>query len=225
MDLSPFSLLTAQERTRMLKSEMVDCKECFKFYNRVMPKGCAFCHDYQFQENILCDLLRVGKNEHELECHAFKHNLSVIGKDKKSYEFIDDREEIKLSDRQKWLKAYAFQQWKSDPDKIFSNLSFHLCLLIKKRENLLDKIQEKLDEISSIFVDSGDQYDGKVSFLCAGRDHIHLHIELSPDYAPDEIVRKISTFSEHEIISKLPELLEYKDGLFEKTYFIETIGC
>lgn len=204
---------------------MVNCKKCFKFYNRVVAEECAFCHNYQFQENILCDLLRAEKDGGLLECHSFKHNLSVVGVDKNFYKCIHkDSEEIELSDRQKWLKAYALQQWKFDPDKIFTNLNFHLCLLIKEREQLLTRVKEDLDKISSIFVDSGDSFDGKVSFLSAGKDHVHLHIELSPDYAPDEIVRKIARFSEVSIKSEFPELLKRNEDLFEKSYFIETIG-
>ncbi len=207
------------------KTKMVNCKKCFKFYNRVVVEGCTFCHKYQFQENILCDLLRAEKDENQLERHSFKRNLSVVGEDKNFYEYIhNDNEEIKLSDRQKWLKAYALQQWKFDPDKIFTNLNFHLCLLIKEREQLLTRVKEDLDKISSIFVDTGDSFDGKVSFLSAGKDHVHLHIKLSPDYAPDEIVGKIARFSEVSIKKEFPGLLECNEELFEKTYFIETIG-
>jgi len=204
---------------------MVDCKKCFKFYNRLLAEGCAFCHDYQFQENILCDLLRVDQDENELECHSFKQNLSVVGEDKKFYEFVkNDDEETNLSDRQKWLKAYALQQWKFDPDKIFSNLSFHLCLIIKGREQLLAKVKEELDKISSIFSDSSESFDGKVSFLCAGKDHAHLHIVMSPEYSPDEVVRKIIVFSEAAMKIEFPELFKHNERIFEKAYFIETIG-
>jgi REP element-mobilizing transposase RayT len=204
---------------------MVDCKECFKYYNRVVAEGCTFCHDYQFQEIILCDLLRVEKDENELKCHSFKRNLSVVGENKRSYEYVkDDDQEITIPDRQKWLKAYALQQWKFDPDKIFSNLSFHLCLITKERGRIWDQVKEGLDKILSIFSDSSGSFDGKVSFLCAGKDHVHLHIELSPDSSPDEVVRKIVAFSEAAMKTEFPEYFEHNEGLFEKAYFIETIG-
>lgn len=83
-----------------------------------------------------------------------------------------------------------------------------MYLPIKEREQLLTRVKEDLDKISSIFVDSGDPFDGKVSFLSAGKDHVHLHVELSPDLAPDEIVRKTARFSEVSIKSEFPELLK-----------------
>ena len=86
------------------------------------------------------------------------------------------------------------------------------------------KVKEELDKISSIFGDSSNSFDGKVSFLCAGKDHVHLHIEMSPDYSPDEVVRKIVVCSEAAMKTEFPELFEHNEGLFEKAYFIESIG-
>jgi REP element-mobilizing transposase RayT len=59
--------------------------------------------------------------------------------------------------------------------------------------------------------------------LCAGLDHIHLHINSPPDYSADEVVRKIMEFSEPAIKNEFPKLFERKE-IFGKTYFIETIG-
>lgn len=135
--------------------------------------------------------MRAEKDGGQLECYSFKHNLSVVGEDRKF-----------------------------DSDKIFTNLNFHLCLLIKDREQILTRGNEDLDKISTILVDTGDLFNGKVSFLSAGKDHVHLHIELSPDCAPDKIVR----FTKISIKNLLLELFERNEEFFEKTYFIETIG-
>ena len=95
---------------------MVSCKKCFKYYNPVISVNCSFCQKYGFQENILCDLTRIVQNSSEIECFAFKPNISVVGKDKEIFEAVPNSDnDKKLSERHKWLKAYAVQQLKSNP--------------------------------------------------------------------------------------------------------------
>ncbi len=205
--------------------QMANCEKCFKFYNPVVSAECTLCRNYVFQENILCDLLRSDQGGSvEIECFAFKPDLSVVGEVKQIHEVVKDSDkEMELSDRQKWLKSYALQQWKFDSDKIFSNLNFHVCLLTKKRERVFGGVTDKLTEISSIFSNSGELFNGKVSLLCVGLDHIHLHIDSPPDYSADEVVRKIIAFSESALKNECLGLLERKE-IFWKTYFIETIA-
>lgn len=206
--------------------QMDDCEKCFKHYNPVISGECLLCRDYVFHENILCDLLRSAQDSNnKVECFAYKPNLSVIGENREIYEVIQNSDkEIELSDRLKWLKAYALQQWKYDPDQIFCNLNFHVCLITKKREKLFEIVQNRLVEISAIFNNAGDRFDGKVSFLCAGSDHIHLHVDSPPDYSADEVVNRIMVFVESAIINDFSELLGDRNEIFERLYFIETIG-
>lgn len=88
---------------------------------------------------------------------------------------------------------------------------------------MFGKVTGKLAEASSIFSDAGDLFNGKVSFLCAGLDHVHLHIESPPDYSVDEVVRKIVAFSESALANEFQRRSDRKE-VFEKAYFIETLG-
>jgi REP element-mobilizing transposase RayT len=204
---------------------MVNCNKCFKQYNQVVSEECNFCRDYVFHENILCDLLRSEQDsDREVKCFAFRPNLSVIGETKQNQDVDKDCNiDTKLSNRQKWLKAYSLQQLKFDPDLIFSNLNYHVCLVTNKRERLLKQVMDKLVEISAMYCDAGDQFNGKVSFLCAGFDHIHLHIESPPDHSADEVVNKIIAFSESAMKNQFSEFFIGKT-IFQETYFIESIG-
>lgn len=204
---------------------MVDCNRCFKFHNSVISEDCRLCQDYAFEESLLCDLLRSEKGDSvEIECSAYKPNLAVAGGTKQIPEAVRDiDQEVELSDRQKWLKAYALQQWEFDADRIFADLNFHVCLLTKGREKLFGEVVGKLAETSSMFSDAGDLFNGKVSFLCAGLDHIHLHIHSPPDYSADDVVRKIMAFLESALVNEFRRQAERKK-IFQSAYFIETIG-
>jgi len=173
----------------------------------------------------LCDLLRSGNKGNKVECFAFKPNLSVIGEVEQSPELIEnDNEPVKLSDRNKWQKAYAIQQWNSDSGQIFCELNYHVCLIAKNRNQIFEKMIDQLSKISDIFSRAGEQFKGNVNLLCLGTDHIHIHIDSPPDYSSDEVVRKIIAFVEGSIKSEFSELISNRESVFEKTYFIESIG-
>jgi len=204
---------------------MVSCEKCFKFHNPVTAEKCPVCRDYSFQESILCDLLRSVNDSNEVECSAFKPNLSVIGEAEQSFELIEnDNESVKLSDRHKWLKAYAIQQWRSDSDQIFCELNYHVCLIAKNRRKIFEKMTDQISEISNIFSKAGELFKGKVNLLCLGTDHIHIHIDSPPDYSADEVVKKTMAFVEGSIKCEFSKLVGNRESLFEKAYFIESIG-
>jgi len=57
---------------------MVSCKNCFKHHHNVIAKDCSICQTLAFDEAILCSLLQPAKNDVEIDCFAYKHNLSVV---------------------------------------------------------------------------------------------------------------------------------------------------
>ena len=207
-------------------NKMVNCEKCFKYYNSVIYRECSFCRNYSFQENILCDLNRSSQiTDSGIECYAYKPNLSVVGENKEIYEGVQySDKKLELSDRLKWLKAYALQQWKYDPDKIFANLNYHVCLITKKREKLFENIINRSVETTAIFNNIANQFDGKMGVLYVSSDHMHIHIESSPDYSVDEVISKSIVSLEFAIKTEFSKSFGEKKEIFENSYFIETIG-
>ena len=204
---------------------MASCEKCYKYHNSAVSKDCKFCRDYAFNENILCELLQAEHRSYEVECSAFKPNLSAIDKAHKVNDAAEcDNEKTKLTEHHKWLKAYAIQQWKYDDSQVFSELNYHLCLLANNRNKIIQVLINDIEKVSDILANAGDQFQGKVSLLYIGADHIHLHVNSSPDYSADEVVQKIITFLEVEINSEFQEVFRNQEKIFQKTYFIETIG-
>jgi len=204
---------------------MENCKECLKYYNPVVFKECSFCENCSFHENILCDLLRSSQNDKSnIDCHAFKPNLSVVGEVKKNYSDIqiDDKKKVP-SDHQKWLKAYAFQKLKHEPDKVFCNLNYHACFITKNREKLFQNISDKIMETSDAFNDLRSRLSSKLNLLFVSSDHIHVYIKSSPDYSAYEVADEALELLEDFIRTQFPIFSEEKH-LFENSYFIETVG-
>jgi len=204
---------------------MVSCEKCYKFDNLVITKECKFCRDYSFNENILCELLQSEQESYEVECSAFQPNLSVIGKESQANEVTQlDNQESKITERHKWLKAYAIQQWRYDDSQVFTELNYHLCLLTNNRNKLLQKLINDIEKVSNILEKTGAQFEGQVSLFYIGEDHIHLHVNSSPDYSADEVSQNIIVDLNRELKSEFPEIVRNQEKLFQKTYFIETIG-
>jgi len=176
-----------------------------------------------FHENILCDLTRFVQDQNEIECFAFKANLSLVGKNNEFYETVSNNDQ-KLLERDKWLKAYSLQQLKSDPDQIVGNLNYHVCLATVNREKLFEKLGSKLIETTSIFHKAGDRFDSEVSLLYAGHDHIHIHIKSSFDYSIDEVINEVVMNLNSAIKKEFVGIFKNRTKIFEKSYFVETIG-
>jgi REP element-mobilizing transposase RayT len=201
---------------------IVNCENCYKYYNPVISKECSLCNSFNFLENTFCDLLRSIKEQKEnIECCSFKPNLSISGQNLEKFKNEKTINNIEISERSKYLKTYALQQWKFDPKQIFSDLNFHVCLISKNREKIFYDFRNNVHEISEIFEKTGILFKGRVNFLSLGYDHLHIHINQSPDYSPDEVLTKIINSAETSILNKY---FKNKTVLFENTYFIESIG-
>jgi len=212
---------------------MASCNDCFKHHHNVIAKDCSICQKLAFEESILCSLLQPAKNDVEIDCFAYKHNLSVVttvdnGDAEKpntvlqdSKDNIWDDKQFQMSNKHKWLKALALQKLSFSPDQIITNLSFHICLVTKAREPLF--LDTDID-LSSIFSEAGSLFDGHLEVLSYGKDHIHLYANTSPDFSLDDVVNKALSFAEPKIKELYPELFKDKMTLFEKAYFAESIG-
>lgn len=202
---------------------MADCNKCYKSNHDVIAEDCSICQKLAFQEGILCSLLQPAQNDvNDISCFAYKPNLSVIGSVEKP-DLVSQEKEAKpqLSNRHKWLKANALQQFDFDSDQIITDLNFHICLITRGRQPLF--LNGDID-LSSIFLEAGSLFDGHLEVLAYGKDHIHLFANTSPDYSLDTVVNKTLSFVVPKIRQEYPELFNEKDTLFEMPYFAETIA-
>ncbi len=190
-----------------------------------MSKECNLCRGCAFDENILCNLLQAEHQSYKVECQAFQPNLSAVDKANIKHDVAEpENHEAKLTDHQKWLKTYAIQQWKYDDSQIFCDLQYHLCLLANNRNTSIMKLNESIEVVTTILDEAGEKFGGKISLLCIGADHMHLHVNSSPDHSADEVIQIVISILEIEMKSAFQEAFRNQDKIFLNKYFIESAG-
>src|SRR2546421_5182250 len=89
------------------------CQACYKYYRSTVVKVCPFCHDVQFPEQVLCDLVREGQSEKQpFRCAAFRPALSVVRHNEIEASPAEEGSEdtVNMSPKDKWFQAYTVQQ-------------------------------------------------------------------------------------------------------------------
>jgi REP element-mobilizing transposase RayT len=204
------------------------CDQCHWQENEKPFKGCDFCMRLDFPEDILCSIVRNGCDDGILlECNAYKPKLSIASPNQQSPLIIENNEieGNTLSNKEKYFIALSKQKLNSNPDEIYFNLQFHVCLVTKKREAIFLSKNNCLEEIITIFNKIETMFDStEIEVLHINSDHIHLYVNTSPDYSFDEIADKIINVSEKEITTLYPELMRKDSAIWEVGYFAETIG-
>ncbi len=201
------------------------CQACYKHYRSTVVKACPFCHDIQFPEQRLCDLVREGQSEKQpFRCAAFRPALSVVHRDHTEARHMEEGSEdtVNMSPKDKWFRAYAVQQLGSNPDLIDFTIRYHVILCTRQRVNIFSsEHDEPMADLVRQAALSFEQTTAHVLWLAS--DHLHLYIDATPDYALDEIVYAIMDDLERET-RQFPALQHSNQPIWERVYFAEGIG-
>ncbi len=206
------------------------CKKCHKYHHQTILKDCRLCNDLAFAEHILCDLTRGGQQGSSLfECGAFKPLLLLVDKKNssdKTQRNLSNLDNTEVSDKVRWFQAYAKQQLQLNPDQIFYKIKYHVCLSTRKRKKIFSVNDKHIGEMTDVLRSIGFIFEETVQtfLLWLVSDHIHLYIDSNPDYSIDEIVNKTKEITENEILNSFPKINENNDYIWERDYFVETIG-
>ena len=80
------------------------------------------------------------------------------------------------------------------------------------------------ENIVSTVYDIGILHESRIHLIGISGDHIHIFIDSSPDHPANTIVNKIIDRLEEEFLKISPKAKEKDNRVFEKNYFIETLG-
>ena len=204
------------------------CEQCHWYENEKPVKGCDFCMRLGFSEDILCSLVRNSCGEEALlECKAYRHKLSLALPNQQSSVIVESEniDDSILTDKEKYLTALSKQKLTLNADEIHFKLQFHVCLVTNKRDIMFSNKNRFIEEIIKIFEKIEAMFENtQIEVLHLDSDHIHLYVNTTPDYSLDEIAGKIISYSEKEIITFFPELVNEPNNIWETGYFAETIG-
>ncbi|MBW2739771.1 MAG: transposase [Deltaproteobacteria bacterium] len=213
------------------------CRECAKLFRSMIHGKCSFCHDLEFQENVLCHLNRCIQNPAVFECYAFQPALKLVGSSDReipsSPDCIKDNSpqngfhELLDSDKIKYQRALALQRLSRDPDSVFVDFKYHFAWNVIYRKPVFARPAKFFDFVCDTFSKCSEIVGGLVDLRWLAPDHLHLYVESDGSNSVETIAQEMKRVSAAAILAEFGDLkasLDAQKELWDKAYFVETIG-
>ncbi len=112
-------------------------------------------------------------------------------------------------------------EYKSNNGVVYS-CKYHVVWCPKYRRKVLTgNVEVRLKEL--IFQAAND-IDADIIEMEIMPDHVHLLIEVDPQYGINKAIRHLKGFSSHVLRKEFPELKSRLPTLWTRSYFVSTIG-
>ena len=112
-------------------------------------------------------------------------------------------------------------EYKSNRNVVYS-CKYHVVWCPKYRRKVLTgEIEARLKEL---IVETAKGTNADVIEMEVMPDHVHLLIEVDPQYGINKAVRHIKGVSSHALRSEFPSLKSRLPTLWTKSYFVSTVG-
>ena len=113
-------------------------------------------------------------------------------------------------------------EYKSNRNVVYS-CKYHVVWCPKYRRKVLTgEIEARLKEL---IVETAKGTNADVIEMEVMPDHVHLLIEVDPQYGINKAVRHIKGVSSHALRSEFPSLKSRLPTLWTTPYFVSTVGC
>ena len=112
-------------------------------------------------------------------------------------------------------------EYKSNRNVVYS-CKYHVVWCPKYRRKVLtDEIATRLKEL---IIETAEGINADVIEMEVMQDHVHLQIEVDPQYGINKAVRHIKGVSSHVLRSEFPSLKSRLPTLWTNSYFVSTVG-
>ena len=112
-------------------------------------------------------------------------------------------------------------KYKSNRNVVYS-CKYHVVWCPKYRRKVLtDEIATRLKEL---IIETAEGINADVIEMEIMPDHVHLLIEVDPQYGINKAVRHIKGVSSHVLRSEFPSLKSRLPTLWTNSYFVSTVG-
>lgn len=112
-------------------------------------------------------------------------------------------------------------EYKSNRNVVYS-CKYHVVWCPKYRRKVLtDEIATRLKEL---IIETAEGINAEVIEMEVMPDHVHLLIEVDPQYGINKAVRHIKGVSSHVLRSEFPSLKSRLPTLWTNSYFVSTVG-
>lgn len=115
----------------------------------------------------------------------------------------------------------GIMEYKSNRNVVYS-CKYHVVWCPKYRRKVLtDEIATRLKEL---IIETAEGINADVIEMEVMPDHVHLLIEVDPQYGINKAVRHIKGVSSHVLRSEFPSLKSRLPTLWTNSYFVSTVG-
>ena len=113
------------------------------------------------------------------------------------------------------------KEYQSNHSLVYS-CQYHVIWCTKfRRPVLTDEMQGRLKEL----IEEKQSEYGYVLFECeVMADHVHLLLDINPQYAPSKVVGRIKGYVSHRIRTEFPSLKSRLPSLWTRSKFISSVG-
>lgn len=112
-------------------------------------------------------------------------------------------------------------EYKSNRNVVYS-CKYHVVWCPKYRRKVLtDEIATRLKEL---IIETAEGINADVIEMEVMPDHVHLLIEVDPQYGINKAVRHIKGVSSHVLRSEFPSLKSRLPTLWTNSYFVSSVG-
>ena len=112
-------------------------------------------------------------------------------------------------------------EYKSNRNVVYS-CKYHVVWCPKYRRKVLtDEIATRLKEL---IIETAEGINADVIEMEVIPDHVHLLVEVDPQYGINKAVRHIKGVSSHVLRSEFPSLKSRLPTLWTNSYFVSTVG-
>ena len=213
------------------------CRECAKLNVSKAHSNCDICYELKFPEAILCDLNRCVQDKADIQCHAFRQALRLVGgtakemlgHDRGSEEALrrESSKELFHSDKVKYERALALQKLGHDPDSVILQLKFHFVWNVSQRTPVFVPANDFIVFVQDTFLGCSEAAGGFVHLLYLAPDHVHLYVESDGERSPEDMAHDIKQTAADAILEKFAVIRDKLGGnmdLWDEAYFVETVG-
>lgn len=111
--------------------------------------------------------------------------------------------------------------YKSNNNVVYSS-KYHVAWCPKyRRKVLVDKIAKRLEEVIR---KAASRYRAEVMALELMPDHVHLLVEVDPQFGIHRLVKNIKGVSSHVLRKEFDTLRSRLPSLWTNSYFVSTVG-
>ncbi|MBW1834774.1 MAG: transposase [Deltaproteobacteria bacterium] len=135
--------------------------------------------------------------------------------------------ELLDSDKIKYQRALALQRLGRDPDSVFVDFKYHFAWNVIYRKPVFALPANIFDFVSDTFSKCSEIVCGFVDLLWLAPDHLHLYVESDGSNSVETIAQEMKRVSAAAILAEFSDLkasLDAQKDLWDKAYFVESIG-